>query len=246
MANYISGMPLWAIVLFIPSFIYSIFFITKPVKQAALNAGMALQKSRNIQIGILAFYLVYLLYVSVLALKGVLDVDSLPPKTMVWGGLPLLIILFGFIGNTGLFKTLLRVITLESLISVHIFRLLGVFFIIIYSYHLLPARFAFFAGLGDIITAILAWPVARMVSSKKTGWKIVLYAWNIFGIMDIVDLLVIAVMTGANGNLREMAVFPFVWFPAFAPATILFLHAAVFRKLYQQKDQQNIERGPEA
>ena len=242
MANYISGMPLWAIVLFIPSFIYSIFFITKPVKQAALNAGMTLQKSRNIQIGILGFYLVYLLYVSVLALKGVLDVDSLPPKTMVWGGLPLLVILFGFIGNTGLFKTLLRSITLESLISVHIFRLLGVFFIIIYSYHLLPARFAFFAGLGDIITAILAWPVAKMVSSKKPGWKIALYAWNIFGIMDIVDLLVIAVMTGANGNLREMAVFPFVWFPAFAPATILFLHAAVFRKLYQQ----NIERGPKA
>ncbi|SDP97723.1 hypothetical protein SAMN05428975_4482 [Mucilaginibacter sp. OK268] len=242
MANYISGMPLWAIVLFIPGFLYSIFFITQPVKQAALNAGMSLQKSRNIQIGILGFYLVYLLYVSVLALKGVLDVDSLPPKTMVWGGLPLLVILFGFIGNTGLFKTLLRSITLESLIAVHVFRLLGVFFIIIYGYHLLPAKFALFAGLGDIITAILAWPVAKMVSKKKPGWKIALYAWNIFGIMDIIDLLVIAVITGANGNLREMAVFPFVWFPAFAPATILFLHTAVFRKLYQQKDKQNAPR----
>ena len=29
----------------------------------------------------------------------------------------------------------------------------------------------------------------------------------------------------------EMTMFPFVWFPAFAPATILFLHFAIFRKL---------------
>jgi hypothetical protein len=70
-----------------------------------------------------------------------------------------------------------------------------------------------------------------MASRQKPGWKVAVYAWSIFGIMDIVDLLMIAVMIGANGNLREMAIFPFVWFPAFAPATILFLHAMVFRKL---------------
>lgn len=231
MEYHLSYMPLWAILLFIPLFLYAIFFITKPVKQAALDAGLTPARSRNIQLGILVFYLAYLLYVSVLALNGVFDVDSLPPKTMVYGGLPLLIILFGFIGNTGLFKRLLKAITLESLVRLHVFRLVGAFFILIYGYHLLPAKFAFFAGLGDVITAIFAIPVSVMVAKQRSGWKTALYAWNIFGIMDIVDLLVIAVITGANGNLREMSVFPFVWFPAFAPATILFLHAAVFRKV---------------
>lgn len=235
MVNHISGMPLWAIVVFIASFLYSIAFITKPAKQAALNAGMIPQRSSNIQIGIAGFYILYLVYVSVFSLKGVFNVDSIPPKVMIWAGLPLIIILFVFIGNTRLFKTLLRSITLESLIAVHIFRVLGVFFIILYCYHLLPAKFAFSAGLGDILTAVLALPVAKMVS-KRTRWATAaVYAWNILGIMDIVNLLVIAVITGANGNLREMTVFPFVWFPAFAPATILFLHAAVFRKLYQLK-----------
>lgn len=47
------------------------------------------------------------------------------------------------------------------------------------------------------------------------------------------------VLIGANGNLREMTIFPFVWFPAFAPATILFLHTVVFRKLYQLKNSQS-------
>lgn len=240
MANHISHMPFWAIVLFIASFLYSIVFITKPVKQAALNAGMTLQKATNIQIGIVVFYIAYLIYVSVFALKGTFDVNSLPPKVMVWAGMPLTIILFGFIGNTRLFKTLLRSISLESLIAIHVFRILGVFFIMLYCYDLLPAKFAFFAGLGDIITAILAIPVAKMVLKGNSWSKPVVYAWNIFGIMDIIDLLVIAVTIGANGNLREVTVFPFVWFPAFAPATILFLHTAVFRKLYQLRDTQSI------
>jgi len=60
--------------------------------------------------------------------------------------------------------------------------------------------------------------------------------------LDIINLLVIAVIiakndmvTGVKGGLTEMTIFPFVWFPAFAPATILFLHTAVFRKLAQLK-----------
>ena len=231
MANYISGAQLWAIVLFIPLFLYSIFFITGPVQQAALKAGLTSGRARNIRLGIISFYIIYLAYASVLALKGLLDVNSLPPRVMVWAGIPLIVILFGLAGNTRLFKRILQAITLESLIRIHIFRLLGVFFIILYGYRLLPARFAFFAGLGDIITAIFALPVAWMVAARKPGWKTALYAWNIFGIMDVIDLLIVAVITGANGNLREIAIFPFVWFPAFAPATILFLHVAVFRKL---------------
>jgi hypothetical protein len=236
MAKYISVAPLWMVVLFIASFLYSIAFITKPAKQAALDAGRTPRQSRNIQIGIFGFYILYLAYVSVLALKGILDVNSLPPKVMVWAGMPLFIILFIFIGNTGLVKTLLHSIKLQSLIAIHVFRLVGVFFIILYCYHLLPAKFAFSAGLGDIITALFALPVAWMVSKRKPWSVAAVYVWNIFGMLDIINLLVVAVIIGANGNLREVTIFPFVWFPAFAPATILFLHTLVFRKLQQAKN----------
>jgi len=247
MANYISGMPLWAIVLFIASFLYSIAFIANPAKQAALNAGMSPRKSKNIQIGIFVFYILYLAYISFFSLKGEFDVNSIPPKVTIWGAVPLMIILFGFIGNTGLFKKLLRSVTLESLIFIHVFRVLGVFFIILYFYHFLPTEFAWSAGMGDIITALLAIPVAKLVSTGSPWSRTAVVAWNIFGMLDIVTLLVIAVIdaqnpivAAANGNLREMTVFPFVWFPAFAPATILFLHTVIFRKLYQLKNTQNV------
>ena len=230
-------MPLWAIMLFIASLLYSIVYIASQAKQAALNAGMTAGKSGNIQFGIIGFYIVYLAYVSILSLKGVFAVNTIPPKVVVLAAIPLMIILFGIIGNTKLFKTLLRSISLESLVTLHVFRLVGVFFIILYFYHLLPAKFAFSSGMGDMITALFALPVAKIVSKRKP-WSIkAVYAWNIFGILDILTLLVIAVIdaknsivTGAPG-IREMTIFPFVWFPAFAPATILFLHTAIFRKL---------------
>jgi hypothetical protein len=82
----------------------------------------------------------------------------------------------------------------------------------------------------------LAVPVARAVAQKK-AWSIkAVYAWNIVGIMDIVTLMTIAVVNAirSSGGEKEMALFPFTWFPAFAPATILFLHVAVFRKLRQK------------
>ena len=226
-------MPVWVIALFIPIFIGTISFIANPAKRAALDAGMSPGKARNIQVGIFVFYILYLGYVSVLALKGVFDVPSLPPRSIVWGGFPLMIVLFGFIGNTPLFKKLLQSVTLESLVYLHVFRLAGVFFLLLYAYHLLPAGFALSAETGDILTALLAIPVSRMVA-KGHRWRIpAVVAWNIFGILDIVNAIVIAVVNPGQGNLREMTIFPFVWFPAFAPATILFLHTMVFRKLYQ-------------
>jgi hypothetical protein len=241
MANYISNAPLWVIILFVASFLYSISFIANP---AAINSGMTAAKSRNIRFGIFGFYIIYLAYVSILALKGVFYINPVPPKVMVFAAIPLAIILFAIIGNTNIFKKILRSISLESLITIHVFRLLGVFFIILYFYHLLPADLAFSAGMGDIITALLAWPVANWVS-KRESWSIkAVYAWNIFGILDIISLLIIvgitikkSIISGGNGDLLEMTIFPFAWFPAFAPATILFLHTAIFRKLQQIKTQ---------
>lgn len=243
MTNYISNAPLWVIILLIASFLYSISFIANPAKQAVLNSGMTAAKSRNIQLGIFGFYILYLTYVSILALKGEFYINPVPPKVMIFAGIPLTIILFAIVGNTSIFKKLLRSITLESLITIHVFRLLGVFFIILYFYHLLPADLAFSAGMGDIITAIFAWPVAKWVS-KRGSWSIkAVYAWNIFGILDIVSLLIIVGITikksaisGGSEDLKEMTIFPFAWFPAFAPATILFLHTIIFRKLQQIKD----------
>jgi hypothetical protein len=240
MEKYISHMPLWATTLFIVSFLLSLVMLAQPAKQAALNAGFTLEKSRRVRAGIILFYLFWLGYASVLSLKGVFDVDALPPRVMVYTAIPLFILLFAVIGNTGMYKKLLRSASLESLIFVHVFRLVGVFFFILSFYKLLELGFAISAGLGDIITALLAIPVARAVRQKKSWSKKAVYAWNIFGMLDILTLLTIATINAIRffglGNQAEveMTLFPFAWFPAFAPATILFLHVGILKKLRQK------------
>ena len=232
-------MPGWVSILFVASFTIPIALIANTAKQAALNAGMSNDKSKNIRLSIIGFYTLWLIYASLLSLKGVLYVNSIPPKVILFTVLPLVGILTGIISNTGIFKVLLANASLESLIRIHIFRLIGVFFILIYFYGFLPAKFALLAGLGDIATALISIIAANAVAQKKS-WGIKLaYAWNIFGLLDIISVIVSAIIltkiTMVNhepGNL-ELTLFPFVWIPAFAPATILFLHFSIFRKLRQ-------------
>jgi hypothetical protein len=233
MESYISQAPVWAIVLFVIGFIGSIFLIARSVQKAALHSGMEAKKSRRIFLGILLFYLLWLAYVSVLALNGVLYNAALPPRIFLFTTIPLLVILFGFVGNTALFKKLLGVMPLESMVFMHVFRILGVFFLLLSFYKLLEPGFAMAAGMGDIITAILAIPVARAVALKKPWSTPLVYAWNIFGLLDIVNLMTIAIFNAIKhpGTGGEMVLFPFSWFPAFAPASIPFFHYAIFRKL---------------
>jgi hypothetical protein len=240
MENYFSAMPLWVSMLFIVSFLLSLTMIVRPARQAALNAGLSVERSKIIQRGIIFFYLLWLGYASALALTGVLDRSTLPPRVMIFITLPLFIILLAFVGNTRLYKQLLRSATLESLIFMHVFRFVGIFFFVLYFYNVLDPHFAVSAGLGDIITALFAIPVARAVAQKKSWAVKAVYVWNIVGILDILTLLSIATYgaikaagAGVQGG-GEMTMFPFVWFPAFAPGTILFLHAGVFRKLRQR------------
>lgn len=241
MSHYISSMPLWAIVLFIIGFFITHVFFARRFRQAAIDGGMSLGKSNRIQLVIIVFFTAFFIYASALALLGILDKDTIPPMGIICAGFPLAILLFGILGNTGLYKDLLRAITLESLITLHVFRIIGIFFILLYFYNLLPAGFAFSAGLGDIITAVLAYPVA-MIYAKGKSWRIpVVYAWNIIGIFDVVNLLIIAVIILKSNlgpgelGIREIDLFPFSYFAAFAPVVLIFLHVAVFKKINQLK-----------
>lgn len=245
MAHYISGAPFWVVILFIGSFLVALTPIANTAKQAVLSSGMSIEKSKNVRSGVFIFFLLWLIYASALALTGGLSSNALPPRVMLFTTVPLTIILFLGVGNTGLYKKLLYSTSLESLIRIHIFRLVGAFFMILYFYRVFPAGFAFSASMGDIITAIFAIPVARAVAQKKS-WSIkAVYAWNIFGILDIVSAVGFAVVTtiaaaqtGVRGP-QEMTTFPFVFYPAFAPATILFLHYGIFKKLKQVSREQN-------
>ncbi|MEL6193286.1 MAG: hypothetical protein AAFR66_14610, partial [Bacteroidota bacterium] len=104
-------------------------------------------------------------------------------------------------------------------------------------YGTLPGRIGFLAGFGDLITAVSSIWVAKVVSRKSANWKAIALGWNTFGLLDIIAtsatafiLTKLSIETGVQG-VEILGEFPFCFIPAFAPATIIFLHVSIYRKL---------------
>ena len=232
MNTFADQVPVVVSIAFLIAFLFPIVLI------ANLTRNTAYGRKRN---AIILFYLAYLVLVTLMCFSGVFNVVVLPPRIIVVTTLPLLLFYLFYISNTSFYKSLLGQIPLSALVRVHIFRLIGGFFLILFFLEQLPKTFAFIAGLGDIITAIGSLFVARTLEKKKPFSKKLTILWNSFGLADIlltsgtaVVLTKLNMETGSQG-VDVLTQFPFCFIPAFAPATIIFLHISVFRKIFDKK-----------
>ncbi len=164
-------------------------------------------------------------------------VAAITPKVLLFTTFPFAFLLFFVVLNTEIYKTIVENTAIENLVKLHIFRLIGVFFVLLALHNALPKPFAFIAGIGDMLTAISSIFVARAIERKKSYAKKLVYYWNIFGTVDILFTAIaanvltkVSIDTGAMG-VDTLAFFPFCIIPAFAPPTILFLHWAIFKKI---------------
>jgi hypothetical protein len=238
MEKYVSNVPFWVSISFCFVFPITIYFIAITTKKGAINAQISDNQANKIFWSIILFFTIYLFYVSGLAFTGFLSVNSLPPRVLIFTALPLMIFFFGFIFNKPIYWKILNGIPLQSLIRLHTFRFVGMYFLIANYYNALPAHFAILAGLGDIFTALGAIFIAKAIEKNKS-WSIkATLIWNIFGFLDIVSVLISAFLTTRysiqhpeSQSIIEIAKFPFVWIPAFAPVVIVFMHIAIFKKL---------------
>jgi hypothetical protein len=236
-----NAVPQWVSILFLAAILVPVFMIANVARQGAINANLEKEKARNIYRAILLFYGLYFSYVSLTCFTGFFKENTLPPKILFYTAFPMLVFFLLVISNLKIYKTILQHVTLQSLVGVHLFRLIGVFFLITNAYGAIPAKFAYIAGIGDIATALTSILVVKAITNKKNYAKPLTIVWNIFGILDIVSVLVTAISstklsieTGTQG-ISEIANFPFCLIPAFAPATIIFLHISIFRKLWNDR-----------
>jgi hypothetical protein len=226
---------------YFPQWIATAFTIVFPV--AVILIALLAKKSapignqNRVFYAVLSFYALYLGYISVCTFNGLFDPVFMPPLVLLYGTFPLALFLFGGIMNLKIYKTILDNAQLPDLVRVHIFRLLGVFFVLLAFHDALPKPFALIAGLGDMITAVTSIFVAKAIENKASYAKKLTYVWNTFGFLDIVFTAVMAnvltkisIDTGAMG-VDTLAKFPFCFIPAFAPPTIIFLHFAIYKKL---------------
>jgi hypothetical protein len=239
---FTNSIPQWISALFLACFLIPIFMIASLVRQGVTQASFDNNsKAKKLPGAVLLFFTIYYLYVTLLSFTGIFQMNTLPPRILLFTAIPLALFYFLFLFRTRTFWKILENVKLSHLVRIHIFRLVGVFFIIGWSYGILPKSFAFIAGIGDIFVAVTAIFVAMIIDKKITNYKRVTLIWNIIGFWDIVSVIVSAVYitkqaieTNTQGIL-EMTKFPFCLIPAFAPATIIFLHICIFKKLKMEK-----------
>ena len=225
----------------LPDWVSLLFLISIPLPFILILALIrTLTHSHNMQAvftGCVLFFVLYLAYIAVASYWGWFEVVSMPPRVLLLTTFPYAFFLFGVVLRSQTYRGLYDSVTLESLIRLHIFRLIGVFFILLALYEGLPKPFAYIAGSGDILTAVSALFVANVVERRRPHYKRIALFWNIFGAVDILftaaganALTFLSIKNGTMG-VDTLATFPFCIIPAFAPPTILFLHWAIYQKL---------------
>ncbi|RQO74332.1 hypothetical protein DBR43_02750 [Pedobacter sp. KBW06] len=184
-----------------------------------------------------AFFFMYVLYVVVMGSTGKFNSVSFPPKVLLLTTFPFAFFLFLFVAKTKWYKVFIEHVSLERLVQVHVFRLIGGFFLILSLYDALPGWFGLIAGTGDVLTAISGIWVSKLIREKRLNFKKVTWVWNTFGLIDILFTAVsanvltkLSIDSGIMG-VDTLAMFPFYFIPALAPPIIVFLHYSIYLKL---------------
>src|SRR5215472_6451192 len=81
------------------------------------------------------------------------------------------------------------------LIGIQVFRVLGSVWLVRYFAGGLPGLFALPAGIGDVATGLLAPFVAYAWYSGKPYARSAAIAWNLFGMADLVNAVVLGTLT---------------------------------------------------
>ena len=194
-------------------------------------------KQNRVAGSILVFFGIYIGYIYFAGQNGWFAAATFPPKILLLTTLPYALFLFLIVYKWHITQTIIENASLEGLIGLHIFRLVGFTFVVLAVHKALPTTFAFIAGFGDVITAITSLIVVYAIKNHKAYPRQLAYFWNTFGLIDILFtalmaniLTKISIDTGTMG-VDTLAKFLFSLIPAIAPPTIIFLHFLIYKKL---------------
>ena len=113
------------------------------------------------------------------------------------------------------------------LISMNGWRFIGLGFLMANVEGLLPRGFAWPAGLGDIIMAVTApWIAMCVAADDRFRSSIVFLLWNLFGIADFLD----AVLLGTFYNTGLMQRLPLVLIPCFFVPLLFIVHITLLEQ----------------
>lgn len=167
-----------------------------------------------------------------LAGAGALAVGAVLATSLVWA-------LLAYRRSPAL-RSMVGNVPTAGLVAINAFRLFGVLFVALHAAGRLPPTFALTAGIGDMVVALAAIPLAWMIRRGAAGWRTATVAWNAIGMADLIVAVILGVGSAANSPLRfihevpesgTIGNLPWVLIPTFLVPLYLLSHVAIFAKI---------------
>jgi|SRR5260370_5064264 len=125
------------------------------------------------------------------------------------------------------------------IVSVQLYRALGLMFLVLYAVGRLPGVFALPAGIGDIIVGLVAPVVGVAYARNPSSAAGLVRAWNAFGIIDLIVAVGSGLLTSPSpiqmlafkAPNELISAFPLVMVPVFLVPLSILLHFASLKKL---------------
>jgi hypothetical protein len=175
----------------------------------------------------------------VAGVRGSVNQPGQPPLVLLgFIVVPILSFLAAYLFSAS-FRAFTNEISLTLLVGSHLWRFVGLGFIIAWLQGKLPQGFAIPEGVGDIVAAAGALALLPMLRRGVVprGWLLV---WNTWGFIDLVSAITVGVLysQGPLGLLspgtvttRWMVTFPVSLIPTFFVPLFLLLHALTFKRI---------------
>jgi hypothetical protein len=131
---------------------------------------------------------------------------------------------------------------LPLLIGLNFGRVFAILFLALGNAGRLAGPFPFYAGWGDIIAGVLAVPLAIAASGdwrRNGGLRAAIFAWNLFGIADLVLAIFLGVTSSEGSPLQmfhdppgsaAMQYLPFSFVPTVLVPFYLIIHAVILAR----------------
>jgi len=142
------------------------------------------------------------------------------------------------------FRAALLGLPTHGLIALNSLRILGVLFLALQAVGRLAGPFPWAAGLGDILTGVLAIPLALRLARGDAVSASVIARWNALGAVDLVVAVVLGI-TSANGSplqfihagvgSQAMQYLPFSLIPTVLVPFYLMTHATIAAQLHARR-----------
>ncbi len=199
------------------------------MKNAAANSN-----HQTVKITVYILLALWFLFALTMALLGkfVAAPEKPPLYFGLFLGLPILLFVAAYLRHGSLWA-FAQTVDLRAVTLAHVFRLVGFEFLLTYAHGRLPGGFALPAGIGDVIAALLAIPLALAISNHTPGVRKWFVAWNIFGLVDLIVAVgsgilhsasSFGVLTSTGPSTLLMSQFPRALIPTFFVPLLFLLH----------------------